>query len=323
MFRTEVTVPQSAHKISLKQPVLCLGSCFAEVVGQGLAQNKFNTLINPFGVMYNPCSILKLLEYAVSGEVPAQDTYLENEGIYFNYDLHSNFSHRELTVLQETIAEAIARTASYLEKVEWMIFTFGTAYIYRRQDNHQLVANCHKMPDHVFQKELLDIAEILGSFQRFLQLLGKNRLSPKVILTVSPVRHIKTGLVENSLSKSILRLAAQQLMETNDQVAYFPAYEIMMDDLRDYRFYQKDLIHPNEVAQDYIWQKFVEAFFDPPAIKFTENWDKIRQALEHRPFHPESEKHQSFLRNTISLLDSLKDQVNVTEEIRSLQNQLL
>lgn len=322
MFRTKITVPPSDHKITLKQPIFCLGSCFAEVVGQRLVQNKFNSLINPFGVIYNPYSLLKLLEYALSGEVPAEDTYLKNEGIYYNYDLHSSFSHSSLSSLQKTVAQAVADTVSYLEKSEWIIITFGTAYVYRRTDNQQIVANCHKTPGHLFQRQLLNSEHILNSFHRLFQLLDKKGLAPKIVLTVSPVRHIKTGLAENNLSKSILRVAAQELIDTYDRLAYFPAYEIMMDDLRDYRFYEKDLIHPNEVAQDYIWQKFTESFFDPETIKFMEYWTKVRQAFEHRPFHPESEKHQAFLRKTISLLDSLKNMVDVTEEIKSIQKQL-
>jgi len=323
MFRTEVNVPPSTSKISLKQSVLCLGSCFAEVVGRRLAQNKFDSLVNPFGVIYNPYSLLKLLEYSLSGEVPVQDTYLKNEDIYYNYDLHSSFSHQQLPGLQERVAQTILEIASHLEKTEWIIFTFGTAYIYRRRDNQQIVANCHKMPGSDFQKELLDPERILRSFQRFFQLLGERGLTPKIILSVSPVRHIKSGVVESNLSKSILRVAAQQLMDTNELVTYFPAFEIMMDDLRGYRFYEKDLIHPNEMAQDYIWQKFIASFFDPPAITFIEKWGKIRQAMDHRPFHPESEKHQAFIRSSMSLLDSLKDQVNVTEEMASFQKQLI
>ena len=323
MFRTEITSPPSISKISIGQPILCLGSCFADVIGHWLIRYKFDSLVNPFGVIYNPCSLIKLLEYSLSNRSPDEASYTKNQGIYYNYELHSMFSDKHLQTLQKSISETITLAANYLEKSQWIIFTFGTAFIHRLKASKELVANCHKMPADYFKQELLTIDQIVAAFDQFLNQLQQKNLNPKIIITVSPVRHLKSGLVNNNLSKATLRLAAQNLMEKHDQINYFPSYEIMMDDLRDYRYYEKDLVHPNEIAHDYIWKQFSQVYFDNETKAFINDWDRIIAALQHKPFHPESDNHQSFLKKTLTHLDSLKGQVDVSEELDLIQKQLL
>ncbi|MBL6445132.1 GSCFA domain-containing protein [Fulvivirga sp. 29W222] len=323
MFRTEIIPKASRDKINISSPVLSIGSCFSDCMGQRFANYKFDSLANPYGTVYNPVSIFKLLGYTLSKNYPDQSTYVETQGLQANYDFHSSFSHEEPMEIENSIHEAIDLAHKHLKKSNWLIMTFGTSFIYRRKSNQEIVANCHKIPARHFSKELLTQKQIIERFEAFNQQLMSNYPDIRIILTVSPVRHIKDTMEQNSVSKSILRITCDTLEREYDNIQYFPSYEIMMDDLRDYRFYKTDMIHPTLDAEDYIWKKFSEAYLDADTVSFIEEWDKILKAIHHRPFNPASDAHQNFLQETITRVKRLEGKIDIKQEVALLEQQLI
>jgi hypothetical protein len=322
-FRTPVRDTPSNQKISLKNPILTLGSCFSDAMGSRLAMNKFSVKVNPYGVIFNPISIHRLLTYSISKTAPESDSYVQNDDLFLNFHLHSSFSGLEKNVLQEKINQRIQEVHDQLKYCKWILITYGTAWVYTIKTSGLLVANCHKQPSHVFDKSLLTTEHIIQSFEDIYRELKTFNPSVRIILTVSPVRHIKDTLPLNSVSKSVLRVACHLASKNFDDVEYFPAYEMMMDDLRDYRFYKSDMIHPTEQAEDYIWNGFAEKYMDAKTLDFIQQWKTIYPSLQHRPFHPESSRHQIFLRQLLHKLEQLKDTIDVKAEMHSIQAQLL
>lgn len=316
-FRTELTVPESPKKITLQTQTLTLGSCFAEVIGSKLVENKIPTLSNPFGTLFNPLSITKLLHHALDETLPDERLYVEHQGVWFHYDFHSSLWGTSKEALRERLVTTLAAVKHWLSRTEVLIITLGTAFVYRHLESGQLVANCHKTPNSAFQRELLRLEQIVAAFEN---VLAKLPSSLHVIFTVSPVRHTRDTLPLNAVSKSLLRVACHELSERGH--AYFPAYELLLDDLRDYRFYKPDLIHPNEQAEDYIFERFANAFFTKELQKFIQEWQKIRQALGHRPLYPNTASHRQFLKNLLQKLQKIASDVDVTVEITTVSEQL-
>lgn len=321
-FRTEIKIDKASYPISLKHDILTTGSCFSDAIGSKLVQNKFSTVVNPFGTTYNPLSIHKILRAALNHAYPATHSYFEHNGLYSHYDFHSAFSHPEKEMTESAVKATIRDTHTFLKTAHWIIITYGTAFVYKRNDTGDVVANCHKVPGQNFTKELLTEKKITDSFAAFHQNLKAVNPSCRIILTVSPVRHIKDSLSLNGASKAILRSACHAISEQHPEVFYFPAFEIMMDDLRDYRFYKSDMIHPSEDAENYIWQKFAATYFDKPTQEFLTHWEQIDAALQHRPFHSRSGNHQTFLKKLLTDLENLRGTVNVDAEIASVKTQL-
>jgi hypothetical protein len=319
MFRTEVTIAASDLNLGLHDKVVTIGSCFAEVIGTKLKDYKADVLVNPFGTIFNPLSVCKLLE-AVAGEPLSQEQSLvQRDGIWYSYDLHSSLSSPNKDELLQTIEQRIEQTREHLKNAKLLIITFGTAVSYKLTDTGTIVANCHKLPAKQFSRTLLTIEEINYSLEACYQALKKFNPALRTIVTVSPVRHVKETLPTNSVSKSILRVATHTITERYNNVLYFPAYEIMLDDLRDYRFYGPDMLHPTPVAEDYIWQKFIAAYLDSRFQEFIPAWEKIRRALAHRPFHPNTETHQAFITKTIAQLQHLSTNYNISTESEELE----
>jgi lysophospholipase L1-like esterase len=319
-FRTEITCPP-LPSISLKDTILTTGSCFADQFGQWLANNKFDILVNPFGTNYNPISIHKNLMDAIPQYLNDQ-LFISQQGIWHHYDYHSQWSASEPEQLTDSIRKIQQRVHQHLNRTNVFIITYGTGWVYHHKQLDCIVANCHKVPAKEFEKRLLSVDEITSSFETLHATLKKLRPECRILVTVSPVRHIKDTLALNSVSKATLRLACHTLANQFENVAYFPSYEIMMDDLRDYRFYERDKIHPTEEALDYIIQKFSDQYFQPEVRSFVEKWQGLRQAMEHRPYHPNSEAHQNFLKELLNKLEALKDTVSVEEEIKIIQSQI-
>jgi len=322
MFRTPVTPEPSIEKIELRNSLLLSGSCFSEHIGQKLSEYKFDNLTNSFGVIYNPVSICKLLVNAILEKPVDEQLIIKNQGIYRHYDFHSDISALNIKELLSQIDEAYKYTKIYLLKSEWIIMTFGTSIVYHHKKLKDIVSNCHKVPAREFDKKWIQPDDILSAFTTFYDTLKKVNEHFNIILTVSPVRHIKDSLQTNSISKSILRYACHTLSETYENVQYFPSYEIMLDDLRDYRFYEADMLHPNASAIEYIWDKFQQCYFDSKTNEFIQEWKKIRNALLHRPFHPASKDHQQFIKNTIKQLKKFSQQVDISKELKNLEKQL-
>lgn len=323
MFRTEISPAPSFQKISLKSRIFTIGSCFSSHIGEKLTSNKFGVFANPFGVIFNPCSIFKVLQLTEAQATPAENGYINREGIHYHYDFHSTFSDPDLDTLRLALEKSITTAFDHLQTANWLLITFGTAFVYRQKENNEVVANCHKVPADQFTRHLLKVGEITASFHQLYKKLKLVNPGLKIILTVSPVRHIKDTLPLNSVSKSTLIIACKEICDQFSEVGYFPSYEIMLDDLRDYRFYEADMLHPNKVAVNYIWEKFAHTNFDDETLGFLNEWEKVLQALKHRPFHPNSPSHQAFIMKTIQRLDDLKEKVDVSHEIQSLNAQLL
>lgn len=280
-------------------------------------------MANPFGNLYNPYSIFKAIRYAIANELPTPNTFLQHQDVSLNFDFHSEVSSLQQDKLLTQLKEIIGTSHEFLNNAQWLILTFGTSWVYSRNDTGDIVANCHKQPKALFTKSLMTQRQIMNSFDSFYKELRQVNSGIRIILTVSPVRHINDTLELNSVSKSILRASCHTIVEEYPDVEYFPAYEIMLDDLRDYRFYKPDMIHPTTVAEDYIWEKFTDAYFATSLKEFMKSWQHIQNGLHHKPFHPTSEAHQAFLREMIAKLEAFRGVVNVEEEIAQVRNQIL
>jgi hypothetical protein len=322
-FRTELYIAPAQPKLTLQSRVLTTGSCFAEVMGDKLASYKVAGLVNPFGTIFNPVSLFKLLNAALQPEPEFSGELLERDGLWYAYDLHSSFAAPSREILIANIGAQLLQTQAFLKNTDLLILTLGTAVGYIHKASNTLVANCHKVPQQQFEKKLISTGNITEAFAQLYQNLQGIKPNITILLTVSPVRHLKETLELNSVSKSVLRVACHELTERFAGVQYFPAYELMLDDLRDYRFYKADMLHPTEVAEDYIWQKFSEAYFDQNFLDFAAQWDKVRQSLAHHPFQPESAAHQKFLQKLLTQLQNLNQQIDCSSEIQFVKNKLI
>lgn len=304
-FRTTFLIPKG-KPINFDDNILLCGSCFVENIGEKLEYRCFNALINPFGILFNPVSLAKSLDMIMERSAfEAADTIFHN-GLYHSFFHHSRFSLPNQEEHLRALNDASEKARDFLKKSNKLIITLGTAWIYRHKERNLVVSSCHKIPQTDFEKSLLSVDEITAVLsQTFERLLAFN---PKIeiILTISPVRHIKDGFVENQQSKSALILAVKALREKFEEIAYFPAYELLMDDLRDYRFYADDLLHPSAAAVSYIWERFCDVYFDDKTLKITEDIDKIRAAAAHRPFHAESGAYRDFCEQNLTKIQALR-----------------
>ncbi len=321
-FRTELIPSVSASPIGLRDKVFTIGSCFADEIGNHLVENKFKVWNNQFGTIYNPSSIHQSLLFALENTFPSPESYLQNDGLHLNYGLHSSYSSTNRQELEDKIKDSIAEANEFLANSNRIIITYGTAFVYRLKSNNAIVANCHKIPSLNFTKSLLTEKEIVESFQELYSKLKLVNSKYKIVLTVSPVRHLKDTLELNSLSKSILRVVCHSIANQFSDVEYFPAYEILLDDLRDYRFYKTDRLHPTEEAVEYIWERFVTSYFDEPSKKFLNEWKEIEKDLRHRPFHPKSENHQKFLNAVLGRLEIMNNTIDLSNEIQTLKSKI-
>lgn len=315
MFKLDFDIPKPGRYIELKDNIYLIGSCFADEISDRLRQFKFNVTSNPFGTIYNPLSIYKVLQ----GDLDV-DRMITYQDIHYHWDCHGEVSALNEPDLMKEINKRMHISNAQLNDAKWVILTFGTAFVYRLKTSGVLVANCHKAPQKDFTKGLLSVREIMEGFE---DIFHKRLADKQVILTVSPVRHIKDGLAENNLSKSILLQAVHEMVHTYENVQYFPSYEIMIDELRDYRFYKKDLIHPSEEAVDYIWNRFTQTYMSERTNTFIKSWLTMLSAINHRPFQPKSTAHQKFIKETIRKLDQFKEVVDISHEQKLLEQQLI
>ncbi|KAA9325984.1 GSCFA domain-containing protein [Adhaeribacter soli] len=323
IFRTELHPSPADQKLDLTSKAVTVGSCFSEVIGRQLEKYKVNTLSNPFGTIFNPLSACKLLQVCAGADIELADSFVENNGRWYSYDFHSSFSAPTEEDLYEQLDEVIVKTRRFLKQADVLILTLGTANIFRLNITGETVANCHKLPAANFTRETLLPEEIITAIAETHSLLRELNPNLRLVLTVSPVRHIKDTLELNSVSKAVLRLATHYLSQQLPFVSYFPAYELLIDDLRDYRFYKEDMLHPTATAEQYIWEKFSGAYFEETFHLFAQEWEKILRAREHKPFHPESPQHQAFLQNIIEKLHTLQEKTDVTEELAYFESQVI
>jgi hypothetical protein len=321
-LKTTIEIKPTEEKIHPHDRITSIGSCFADHIGNRFEEMKMDILSNPFGIIYNPISQMKLIKAALNDEELDENHIIENRDIYNHLDAHSIFGKKNLIELKEGIREATIKFKEYLETSKVLILTFGTAWVYRYEKTQQIIANCHKLPAQNFEKELLELEDIVKEVSETLQFLKKKNPDLRIILTVSPVRHIKDGIPENMLSKSILRLATNKIKKAIEKTYYFPAFELMMDDLRDYRFYAEDMIHPNNMARNFIWQRFRETFFSEPLFAYCDKWQSIKNDLNHRVMNPGTEEHVQFLEALQKKLNRFSVMGNVEEEIKHVETEL-
>ena len=322
MFRTEIEAKSYSFKIDHKSEVVMLGSCFSETIGSRLLDHKFSVLKNPFGTLFHPISIFNLIEKSINNEKIDDWSIIDQDNAFISHQLHSSKKAKSKDDLLSNFQEMAEALKIKLTKAEVLVLTLGTAFEFRSKSNGKHVANCHKVPQSNFTKHLCTIHEIIQGFQHIDDLLKTINPDLKILLTVSPVRHTKDSIELNSSSKSTLRVACLQMETQFNDVHYFPSYEIMMDDLRDYRFYEKDLIHPNEQAIDYIWNFLEHSFFNESTRDMNNKIRQVRQSLAHKAFNPDSEAHQKFLKRTLEQLQELNEQLPFNEEIERIKAQL-
>ncbi|MBI5916700.1 MAG: GSCFA domain-containing protein, partial [Bacteroidetes bacterium] len=297
---------RSSVSVSHTDRVLCIGSCFAEQIGGRLERLKFPVLTNPNGIVFNPVSIGQSLERLASGGPFSEADLFENQGLWHSFDHHGRFSHPDKTAALEGINRSFSRAKDFLTTCNRLVVTLGTAHVFILKKSGEIVANCHKVPGEAFERGRLPVAEVVGSLVGVFEKLKANLPALEIIATVSPVRHLRDGLVENQRSKAALLLALDEICRRLPFVHYFPAYEILLDDLRDYRFYDADLSHPNQLATDYIWQYFEGAFLEEKTSGLCRRIEQLRAALEHRPFHPQSTEHQVFVKKQLEAVEQLE-----------------
>lgn len=322
-LNTEVSITPSDWKINHHSKTITIGSCFADVLGQQLNDYKFPVLNNPFGTVFNPLSIAKILDSALEGRVPNQSLYLENhDKIWLHHDFHSSQWSADRNGLEKQLTEKCGGIKKFIQEADVLVITFGTAYAYRHKGTNMLVGNCHKLPADRFVKELLHPDQIIIPFENLINKLKSFRRDLHIVLTVSPVRHTKDTLPLNQVSKSTLRLICHRLSEKFRQVEYFPSYEIMIDELRDYRFYEEDLIHPNKMAEDHIFRTFANSYMDSKALDFMKEWNSICQMINHRPQHGLTQSQFKLLNTLKSKLREISGIIDVRGELLEIENRI-
>lgn len=312
-FRTEIKLkPQQKNLIDHKSKILLLGSCFSENIGDKLDYYKIPTVINPFGTLFNPLTIFKVIEDSVLKKKYTEKELVKNGPLYHSLNHHSSFSALKSNLTLDNIHKAQEKCLLHLKSCSHLLITLGTSYVYQHLKSQNFVANCHKIPSNEFKKQLLQIEDIEISLQKTIEIIHKINPKCQIIFTISPVRHTKDGLAENTLSKAHLLAATRKTIQFYSNTAYFESYEIMMDDLRDYRFYKADMIHPNLTAINYIWQQFSKVWISEKATLYFKSINSIQQALLHKPFNAESESHQFFLKKLLLKKEELKKHLNIT-----------
>ena len=295
-WRTELTIPQGHPKIGYDGFVFLVGSCFASHLSRKLGYFQLPHLGNPFGVLYHPAPMENLLSRAAEGRPFGEGELFENEGLWRSLETHSQGARPDREETLQALNAALEATRGALGRATHVVLTLGTAYAFRHRETGRLVANCHKLPSSHFARELSPVGELTDSLGRILEVLRALQPGLTVLLTVSPVRHIRDGLVENQRSKAHLLAAAHHLVDRG-LAGYFPAYELMMDELRDYRFYEADLLHPNAQAVDFIWERFAEAWVAGEAGPVMERVGEVRRQMEHRPLQADSPAYREFRRS--------------------------
>ena len=294
MFQTKVEIPKSDFNIAYEDRVMTLGSCFAENIGQRMQKLYFDIDVNPFGVLYNPVSIRNSIDLLIENKLFTQETVFENRGLWQSFAHSSLFSDTSAEKCLSNINRRFQHAATFLQRTDYLLITFGTAWVFEEKKSGRVVSNCHKLPANNFLRRRLTVDEIVADYTILINRLINAFPRLKIIFSVSPIRHWKDGAYENNISKSTLLLVVDTLQRQFSQVQYFPAYEIQMDELRDYRFYASDMLHPSEVAVDYIWNRFSETYFDEATTVVKAELEQLASDLSHRPLHPESEEFEKF-----------------------------
>ena len=306
-FRTTIHPREGEHFMRHSDKMMLMGSCFSDSIGARLKDAMVDVVVNPFGTIFNPLSIASSVHKLIDGETIAGiDLFLSN-GVWNSYDFHSRFSMENKDAALQRMNDSIATAHEHLKQCQTLVLTLGTAVVYRRRDTGEVVNNCHKVPQHEFTRRLASVNEITDALTSMLTHLHEFNPELRALFTVSPIRHIADGLEMNSLSKAVLRVAINNVVRANKEwVGYFPAYEIVIDDLRDYRFYNADMVHPSEVAIEYIWQTFQATYFDDRSTQAIARCERVSKRLKHRPMSNNPDVVARFNADTQAVIANLK-----------------
>jgi hypothetical protein len=319
-FRT-VLKAEYLESIDHSKKIMMIGSCFSEHIGEKLKERKFNINLNPFGILYHPLAISSALERMIENNpFSVKDLKLEDNR-YISFYHHGKFNHPDQQIMLSNINDAFNKGIEQLMVADYLFITWGTAFGYtHKESGNNIVSNCHKIPNNQFNKKLSQPDEIVQEYRELID--GLINLNPhlKIIFTVSPVKHLKDGLINNNISKSILLLAAYRLKTETKGISYFPAYELVQDDLRDYRFYAKDMAHPSVDAVEYVWDFFKKTYWNNSTLALNRKIESILTALQHRPLHPENEAHQSFVDTIKKDAEALKSNYSFLDFEKELKS---
>ena len=282
-LRTELYPIPASFPINYQTPMLGIGSCFTENIGEKLAARRLPVLQNPFGIVYNPLSIAAQLDVLMSEKLFLERDLVELNGAYHSWLHHGFYSDEKVETVLNNINTSIKNARLFLKNTKRLFLTFGSATVFQLKTTSEVVANCHKAPPQYFDRRRLSTTEIVAALSPVLEKLSTQLIDLQIIITVSPVRHLRDGLIENNLSKATLLLAADELAQKFSHVSYFPAYELIMDDLRDYRFFERDMMHPTPQAIDYVWQFFSDTYFSEATKTEIREVEKINAMQAHRP----------------------------------------
>ena len=320
-WQIQVPIPEYPFSLSRSDKVFALGSCFAQQMADRLLHYKFSCVSNSYGTLFHPIPLLQNLTGALKQSDIDESLYLERDDTVFHYSCHSSVFAESKNDLKKKLQDLQSSVAKELKESKLLILTFGTAFLYQLL-SEKPVANCHKQPKDIFNKELSSPEEIQNVFHSFYTELKKQNPKIQILLSVSPVRHIRDGVHENNLSKSALLLACDAIQNTFEDLHYFPAYEIVMDELRDYRFYEKDRVHPYDEALAYVWDKFAEAILTKDSLSLNRDLDKLFLSINHKAFIETSMAHKRFLEKTMASALALNEKIDLKEEIKELKKRL-
>ncbi|NDV60537.1 GSCFA domain-containing protein [Bacteroides sp. 519] len=307
-FRTTVDISKRIPPVGYQDNILLMGSCFAEGIGKLLIEHKFCCNVNPFGILYNPSSISTALKQIMNNREYNENDLFYHLSNYHSYMHHGSFSASTTTACLSNINARLNNSHLQLPKLTYLFITFGTAWIYTQKNNHNIVSNCHKVAAKEFIRSRLTVQEIVTEYKGLIEQLLATNPVVKLLFTVSPIRHIKDGLHQNQLSKSTLLLAIDELQKLfPEHVFYFPSYEIVMDELRDYRFYADDMLHPSNMTIQYIWERLTETLFSKETKTILKEYESIHRDINHKPFYPDSEEYKRFLEQLVLKINQLKE----------------
>lgn len=318
---TEVELPKQQFSISHKTPLMLIGSCFTDNIGQLLAQNKFSLMKNPFGVVYNPMSIRNSIKAIIDNRKLKEGDLVFHNHLWHSFLFHSTFSNANASTLVSNANLAIERAHTFLQKSEYLMVTFGTAFVYAEKESGQIVSNCHKLPEKSFNRYLLNKESIVDEWLQLISDLHQINPLLKIIFTISPVRHLRDGAHGNQLSKATLLLAVDEIIKrsVSKNIGYFPAYEIVMDELRDYRFYAEDMLHVSKTAVEIIFNRFGKCFFNKDTVNCIHEIEKISRAKEHRLLTDNFVEINRFAKQQLDKVEKIKSQwpeIDLVDEIQ-------
>lgn len=306
LLRTEYKSKKELISIKPNDKILAIGSCFADEMSMKFQAHNWNILTNPHGILFNPASILTCIQDIENSKIYTNKEIFHREGLFRSFNHHGAFSATNIDTFLAQINNSISQARTFAKHADWCIISIGSAWVYRYLSTNAIVANCHKIPQSSFQKELLPSTLIESMLMSMIEALHNINPEMRLIFTISPVRYLKDGFIENSRSKAHLLHALHQVLDNNPELKYFPSFEIFLDDLRDYRFVAEDLVHPNQLAIDYIWEKFTESFFHNDSLLYAKEMKKWYSMKNHRILHAETDAHKDFIKKLENYTEELK-----------------